>query len=194
MLKDRIIELRKQGKSYNQIVAELGCSKGTVAYHLGDGQKEKTYQRTVNRRATVHPLQNKLERFLYKKHTLFDPATKLRWEKILYFKLRTFNGKSYTNMITFEQALEKFGPNPKCYLTGTPIDLSKPSTYELDHIIPKSRGGDNSIDNLGLASKQANQAKGNMTNEEFIALCKQIVKYQSCIDESNAYPKGTNQV
>lgn len=40
-MKEKIIELRQKGYSYNQIVKRLGCSKGTVSYHLGKGQKEK---------------------------------------------------------------------------------------------------------------------------------------------------------
>jgi len=42
--KDKIFELRAQGKSYSQIQNILGCSKGTIAYHLGEGQKEKSQQ------------------------------------------------------------------------------------------------------------------------------------------------------
>jgi hypothetical protein len=32
-MKDKIIELLKSGKSYNFIVAEVGCSKSTIHYH-----------------------------------------------------------------------------------------------------------------------------------------------------------------
>lgn len=31
--KEKIIELRKQGKSYNEIKKELNCSKATISYH-----------------------------------------------------------------------------------------------------------------------------------------------------------------
>lgn len=44
-LRPKILELREQGLSYNQIVDKLGCSKGTVSFHLGEGQKEKTRKR-----------------------------------------------------------------------------------------------------------------------------------------------------
>ena len=40
--KEEILRLRSEGKTYNQIATELGCSKGTVSYHIGYGQKEKT--------------------------------------------------------------------------------------------------------------------------------------------------------
>lgn len=39
--KEEILRLRAEGRSYREIEKELGCSKGTIAYHLGDGQKNK---------------------------------------------------------------------------------------------------------------------------------------------------------
>lgn len=44
-LKDEILKLYAEGKSYNQIVDILGCSKSNVSYHCGKGQKEKTQNR-----------------------------------------------------------------------------------------------------------------------------------------------------
>lgn len=41
-----ILRLRGEGKSYRQIVEELGCSKATVAYWCTTGEKEKTLART----------------------------------------------------------------------------------------------------------------------------------------------------
>ena len=45
-MKEDIERLSALGYSYRQIEKELGCSKGTIAYHLGEGQKEKTAART----------------------------------------------------------------------------------------------------------------------------------------------------
>ena len=50
-MKEDILRLRALGYTYNQIRDELGCSKGTIAYHLGEGQKEKTRSRTRDIRA-----------------------------------------------------------------------------------------------------------------------------------------------
>ena len=52
-MKEKILALHKAGKSYRQIVKELGCSKGTVAYHLGLGQKEKALNRTKQKRNKI---------------------------------------------------------------------------------------------------------------------------------------------
>ena len=49
-MKEKILALREQGKSYNQIQEELGCSKGTISYHLGVGQKAKVLERTQIKR------------------------------------------------------------------------------------------------------------------------------------------------
>ena len=51
--KDNIIKLRDQGKSYTEIQKILGCSKGTIAYHIGDGQKEKARIRQRNLRKDI---------------------------------------------------------------------------------------------------------------------------------------------
>lgn len=51
--KENILRLHSEGRSYSEICAELGCSKGTVAYHLGENQKEKTLTRTEKLRDKV---------------------------------------------------------------------------------------------------------------------------------------------
>jgi DNA-binding CsgD family transcriptional regulator len=43
--KDEILRLSAEGFSYNEISKALSCSKGTVSYHLGEGQIEKTNSR-----------------------------------------------------------------------------------------------------------------------------------------------------
>ena len=52
-MKNKIIALRNEGKTYDQIKEELGCSKGTIAYHVGVGQKEKTLQRQRSGREKI---------------------------------------------------------------------------------------------------------------------------------------------
>ena len=52
-LSEQIKQLHSEGKSYNQIKEVLGCSKGTISYHLGAGQKEKNVQRTRDKRNKI---------------------------------------------------------------------------------------------------------------------------------------------
>lgn len=44
-VKEDILRLRAEGKSYNEIVQKLNCSKSTVSFHCGSGQKDKAYSR-----------------------------------------------------------------------------------------------------------------------------------------------------
>lgn len=52
-LKNKILELREQGKTYDEIKNVLGCSKSTIAYHLSEGQKQKTLNRTHKSRRII---------------------------------------------------------------------------------------------------------------------------------------------
>ncbi len=59
-----------------------------------------------------------------------------------------------------EYLLEKFGR--RCVYCG-----AKDVPLEVEHIIPKSRGGSNRVSNLALACRPCNQEKGNQTADEF---------------------------
>lgn len=75
------------------------------------------------------------------------------------------------------ELLEREGESPKCYLTGVEIDWDDTTSYHLDHIVPRSKGGTNLLDNCGLASAKANQMKGDMTVEEMLDTCKTILEH-----------------
>ena len=57
--------------------------------------------------------------------------------------------------------LEKHGR--KCFYCDKEV-----STFEVEHLIPKAKGGSNRIDNLTLSCHSCNQKKGTLTAEEFI--------------------------
>lgn len=48
-LKEDIKRLRSDGKTYNQIAAELSCSKAVISYHLNPITREKTVLRQRRR-------------------------------------------------------------------------------------------------------------------------------------------------
>jgi len=186
-LQKQINELRDKGYSYRQIQKELGCSKSTICYNLGEGQKAKNLKRSQK-----HRKQNIL---LYKYYTFISPDNRHKGtaqinrnrtiKKILIRKVRQF---SFTERIkgkhqmckhefNYKDLLDKIGDNPTCYLTGRPIDLTDGESYHLDHILPRSQGGSNSLDNCGLTCAEANQAKGKLSVDEFLALCKEVVNH-----------------
>ena len=57
--------------------------------------------------------------------------------------------------------LEKHGR--KCFYCGKAV-----SDFEVEHMLPKSRGGSNRIDNLTLSCHDCNEKKGTLRAEEFI--------------------------
>lgn len=74
-----------------------------------------------------------------------------------------------------QEVFEKSGNT--CYLTGDTIDFSSPKTYHLDHRVPRSKGGQNTLENCEVATKAANMAKADLTLEEFFELCIKVVKH-----------------
>ena len=76
-----------------------------------------------------------------------------------------------------EDALKHLnGPYTKCYLTGIDIDMTK-DDYQLDHILPTSRGGTNELSNLGITCPEVNQMKGPLTTEELFYWCQKILEH-----------------
>lgn len=161
-MKEKILELRQQGKTYTDIQNILGCSRGTISYHCGPGQKEKSKLRQKKNRRSV-------ESIVKRKVDLFLSRTK-------DFRLKYLKRGEEHNLM-----VNKIISNPICYLTGTLIDLSKPNTYSLDHIIPFYISEDNSVNNLGLTTKNANASKAHLTVDEYINLCKKVIKYNESV-------------
>ena len=61
------------------------------------------------------------------------------------------------------------------YLSNKPIHYL---SMELDHKIPTSKGGSFSLDNIGITSRFYNNAKGDMTEEEFRSLLNVIKDWE----------------
>jgi len=64
----------------------------------------------------------------------------------------------------------------RCALSG--VELT-PKTTRLDHKTAYSRGGEHSMDNLWFVHVDVNNAKGQMSVDEFLAMCRRVVAYQS---------------
>ena len=178
-LKD-ILELRAKGFSYKQIAEELGCSRSTVSYLLSDKTREKRKVRENKYREDwLFFFKKRLSDF---RRRTYNPNTNekcLDWKRKLQKGIQRFKNK-HENMpktnFTYKDVLDKFGTLVQCELTGQTIDLTK-DDYNIDHIIPVSKGGTNDLDNLAFTIPEANIAKNALTNEEFLELCIKVCKH-----------------
>lgn len=179
-LSEAIVDLKSQGLTYDEISAKLTCSKGTISYHLRPDLRNKSVERRRKSRLISHPLERKVENFRLNvrpvpKRQSTCTVAKSRNNKVSNFTRRGRKGLP-AERFTFTDVVAKVGERPTCYLTGDPIDLMAPETYQLDHIVPRSRGGSNGIENVGLATTEANMAKHDMPLEEFLDLCEKVLR------------------
>jgi 5-methylcytosine-specific restriction endonuclease McrA len=66
----------------------------------------------------------------------------------------------------------------KCALSGLRLNRDNSN---LDHIIPVSKGGLAEIDNLRWLHKDVNHAKNDLSDAEFVGLCRAVVKHQQAV-------------
>ena len=184
-LKEKILELRNLGKSYGEIEQELNCSRGLISYHCGEGQKEKNKVRKINYKLKItSKIARKIEFFSINNNNgkafnknLSSLKAKLKW-KIEGFSMSSGKSKIYVKpSFTADQLLDKIGGDPKCYLTGVKIDLENTKSWHLDHMTPRSKGGNNDIENANICTKEANLAKSDLSLEDFINLCKSVLEH-----------------
>ena len=159
-IKEQCIHLREEGKTYNEICTILHCSKSTVAYHLNT---------TTKIAATKWQSENKCKDWKYK--FMHSCSNFLNRRDRYKNKGNLANKCYYKDVLTYLN-----GTNVKCYLTGTPIDLTK-DDYCFDHIVPVSKGGTNELSNLGVTIPSANYSKHDLTIEEYLSLCKQVLEH-----------------
>lgn len=63
-MKEQILQLRSEGKTYTQIQEILNCSRGTISYHCGIGQIDKTNLRRFLNRGKRNSLQKQKREYL----------------------------------------------------------------------------------------------------------------------------------
>jgi hypothetical protein len=154
-MKEQILRLRAEGKTYREIVAIVGCARSNVAYHCSNLVKANNAKRT----------------------TLYRKAKSARHKlsiKITKFRINDTTREKLEGRITLDEVHAKFGDTTTCYLTGRPINLSD-DKYHLDHILAVSKGGGCNITNLGITCPEANYAKGSLSVQELLELCKEIL-------------------
>ena len=174
-LKKKIKEMHSAGYSRKQIIEELGCTKSTVSYSLNDVRKTKK----------TCPLTKKIHTFKKRYNETIKEIESFKLDEnlsIFVHKINTFKkGETVIRGTTpnKKNVLEKFANNKNCRLCGMTCDFTNSKSYSFDHYVPKSRGGDNSLENMQLLCMQCNQMKHAMLQEEFLEKCKRIVEFNN---------------
>jgi 5-methylcytosine-specific restriction endonuclease McrA len=173
-VKEKILSLRKEGLSYDEIAEKVPCSKGTVSYHCGDGVKKKTLSYQQKRR-NEEPIIKKMGNFRSKTYGKLRDFQRRDSSKMNGSMLKNKMEKNFS----ISELRKHIGENPTCYLTGRKIDLDDSKSFSFDHFVPSSKKGKNILSNLRIACSEANMAKNDMMYEEFIQLCKEVVEYHN---------------
>lgn len=180
----QICELRKQGLSEKSISKILKCSRSSVSYYCNPKGKENKryyennvadqYIKNLSKRVTRFKSRTMRNKFRFKCKNCNDSFRSRvsnfvgNWEY--------FNKMKVNKRFGYKEVLEHIGGwQTKCYLTGRQLDLKK-DDYEFDHIVPISKGGSCELDNLGVTCRDANQSKNNLSLEEYLQLCKEVLE------------------
>ena len=86
---------------------------------------------------------------------------------------------NFSKSWTGKDALKHIGgkDNAYCYLTGEKLNLDRSDEYHFDHILPPRKDGTNDLFNLGVATRNANMSKNDMTVEEYLELCAKVLEH-----------------
>jgi len=93
---------------------------------------------------------------------------------------RKLCGGHYT--ILMKYGIDPSKPPFECYICGSIHSYWNLAEIEVDHIIPKSRGGDNSPENVNVACRKCNHSKNDATMEEFISWCHKVIAHQTKVE------------
>ncbi len=150
--RQKIKELTDQGLSRLQIAQQLGLSIYQVDYLRKTPEAHtRKMERTRKHRGGYHPL---YARFRNTRN-----------------RIPPEEGHDYA----FDQMFAHCGgENPVCAISGESIDWMATGTWQIDHIIPRCRGGTGNLENLQIVKQWANAMKGDLSMAEFVARCKQV--------------------
>ena len=121
-----------------------------------DPEAARAYRNAYH--AANRTVQTKKMRDYYARRFFWGKAMKLRGTG-------RANAKDLANLWRAQKGL--------CALTGRRLDR----TAQLDHKMPKARGGGDKIQNLQWLCPEANLAKRDLTDAEFAALCEDVMRW-----------------
>lgn len=141
-----------------KIIKELESylGKENISKIVVEMAREHSTGRTQTRQKQIENFYNK-----------FKEKTEKELDRSLHDEFKSITeAKNFDN----EKLFLYFLQNGKCMYSGSGLDLSRLSEYEVDHIIPQTYIKDDSFDNKVLVLKKENQNKGGDVPQESIVL------------------------
>jgi len=164
-------------------------SLGSISPHFNEATRKKIVERTKKYRGTVEGMINyRLHKFLEKEDKVYTERPDNRFvtvEELLINRVKD-NG---VELMYCNEYLEYWKKNENlikisdvewrmpCKICGEELIIDpKGKNMQLDHIVPHSREGGTTPDNIIPVHKMCNQAKSSMTMEELVDLADKIKK------------------
>jgi len=193
-----IDEWREDGLSYAQIIAKCreitsdgsAPSNGSLAPHFNEVSRKKIVERSKKYRGTIEGMLNyRLHKFLEKEdkvHTeqpdnRFVTVEELLINRVKDWRVELMYCKEFLEYWKKNENLTKISDvewRMPCKICGEELIIDpKGKNMQLDHIVPKSREGGTTPDNVIPVHKMCNQAKSSMTMEELVNLADKIRRH-----------------
>ena len=164
---DRVFAVMKMAQSKASV---MGLAREPKPQRTPDEVREAKRRHMADRRAANPDAVRQYQRE-YQRTTSRERNARLRaiharrlfWSRAL--RLKAITARDLAALWKSQRGL--------CALTGRKLDR----TAEIDHRLPKTRGGGDEITNLQWVTREANRAKRDLTDEEFHALCSDVMRW-----------------
>lgn len=134
--------------------------------------KARDYMRKLRSTPEGAEMLRARERAQYRKNPGAQRTYLADLKKTDFFRWKARRSYIWLTAVELRRLWEQQGG--RCALSGRALD----DTAELDHKVPRSRGGLDTYENAQWLAAAVNQAKRNLLDEEFVALCSDIIAHQ----------------
>jgi 5-methylcytosine-specific restriction endonuclease McrA len=196
---EQIDNWHEEGFNYVQIrtkCSELSSdgsapSKGSLAPHFNLVSRTKIYERTKKYRSTILGMLNRrIHDAIAKDDKSYQEPKENRHTSVYEMLKERFKDLKGKNGMESKKYVDYWKKNENLTIVDQQVDWRMPckicgeeliiepkgKDMQLDHIVPHSRQGKSTPDNIIPVHKMCNQAKSSMTMEELIELSKKVVK------------------
>lgn len=166
-------------------------SLGSISPHFNEATRKKIVERNKKYRSTIEGMFNqRIHKYFEKEDKVYTERKENRHTSVYQMLRERFKDLKGRNGMESKKYIEYWKNNENLTIVDQQVDWRMPckicgeeliiepkgKDMQLDHIVPHSRGGGSTPDNIIPVHKMCNQAKSSMTMEEMVELAKKVVK------------------